>query len=157
MVNAAFFMKLGWNLIANKEALWAQVLRFKCACGNLTIPIIKCGSRASHLWRGICQVWPFVAQGIFWNIHDGHGAHFWQDPWVPGLGPLCDHSLGAISEVDWSKHVAAYSINGAWDWTALKQILPDNVCNSIASIRPPSLGVADLPIWGTFCRWLIHH
>lgn len=29
LVNAAFMMKLRWALLSNKDALWAQVLRFK--------------------------------------------------------------------------------------------------------------------------------
>lgn len=56
MVNSAFLMKLGWGVISKKDSLWAQVLRFKYGYGNLTIPSINCGSRASHLWGDICQV-----------------------------------------------------------------------------------------------------
>lgn len=60
MVNKAYLMKLGWGLISQKDALWAQVLRYKYGCGNLMIPVMKSGSRISHLWRGILQQWPMV-------------------------------------------------------------------------------------------------
>lgn len=64
MVNTAYLMKLGWGLLTNRDALWVQVLRFKYGCGNLNIPSIKCTSRASHLWRGVCQAWPEVEKEV---------------------------------------------------------------------------------------------
>lgn len=60
LVNAAYMLKRGWELISNKDALWVQVLHFKYHCGNLPIPLIKCGTRVSHVWRGICKYWPLV-------------------------------------------------------------------------------------------------
>lgn len=60
MVNKAYLMKLGWGLISQKDALWAQVLCYKYGCGNLMIPVMKSGSQISHLWRGILQQWPMV-------------------------------------------------------------------------------------------------
>lgn len=62
MVNAAYVMKLSWELMVNREALWVQVLRAKYKCGNLQIPSVYCGSRASHLWRGISQNWSLILQ-----------------------------------------------------------------------------------------------
>lgn len=79
MVNAAYLTKLGWHLLTNREALWVQVLRFKYGCGNLIIPSMKCSSRPSHLWRGICEFWPFVAQGIKWSVNNRQGVKFWKD------------------------------------------------------------------------------
>lgn len=49
LVNATYMMKLGWELMTKKDSLWVQVLRFKYSCGNLLIPKICCGTRASHL------------------------------------------------------------------------------------------------------------
>lgn len=73
-------MKLGWGLVTHKDALWAQVLRFKYGCGNLTIPTMKCATHVSHLWRGICNQWPLVDLGILWVIKSGKGVQFWHDP-----------------------------------------------------------------------------
>lgn len=55
MVNNAYMMKLGWELMINREAPWVQVLWYKYKCGNLHTPVVQPGSRPSHLWRGICQ------------------------------------------------------------------------------------------------------
>lgn len=80
LINAAYMMKLGWGLVTHKDALWAQVLRFKYGCGNLTIPTMKCATHVSHLWRGICNQWPLVDLGILWVIKSGKGVQFWHDP-----------------------------------------------------------------------------
>lgn len=38
--NEAFILKLCWNLVCNKEALWVRVLRhkYKYKCGNSDMP-----------------------------------------------------------------------------------------------------------------------
>lgn len=100
LVNALYMMKLGWELMTNKEALWAQVLRFKYHCGNLLIPVMRCGAQASHIWRGITKYWPQVESGISWVIQKGQHVQFWQDFWVPGLGALCDHVSDTIPPND---------------------------------------------------------
>lgn len=79
MMNNSFVMKLGWELVTKREALWVQVLRYKYKCGNLHIPKVQVGSRASHVWRGIGQVWQLVEQGTSWIIKNGHSVKFWQD------------------------------------------------------------------------------
>lgn len=124
MVNTAHLMKLDWGLLTNKDALWAHVLRFKYGYGNLNIPSIKCTSRASHLWRRVCQAWLEVEKGIMWTIQNGLGVRFWQDPWVPGMGSLSNRSLVDIQGLDWHNTVAAFFDQGHWNWPLLQQCLP---------------------------------
>lgn len=64
-VNASYMMELGWELITNREALWVKVVRGKYNCGNLIFLTMKCGSKASHIWRGIIKYWSLVGQNIF--------------------------------------------------------------------------------------------
>lgn len=59
---------------------------------------------------------------------------------------LSDHSLGPLSNFDLNRPVAAFAVQGAWDWASLNQSLHENVCNIIASIRAPSPGSEDLPV-----------
>lgn len=108
-------IKLGWGLVAHKDALWAQVLRFKYGCGNLTIPNMKCGARVSHLWRGIFQQWQYVEQGILWIVKNGNDVRFWQDCWVPEMGSLSDHALLATSEHDYHLSIKDFSAAGSWN------------------------------------------
>lgn len=147
MVNDVYMMKLGWGLISKKNALWSQVLRFKYGCGNRSIPTIKCSSRASHHWRGICQLWPFVENGILWIIKSGHDVRFWDDPWVPDLGVLSDHALLPIPEMERNLTVMHFFEHGLWNWPLLCQVLPIIVCHKIASICLPDGSLEDFPIW----------
>lgn len=146
-VNAAYLMKLGWGILTNRNALWVRVLCYKYGCGNLTVPIMTCGSRVSHLWRGICQYWPMVDQGILWIIKNGTGVRFWQDQWVPGIGPLGDIATVHLSEHDIRQSVSDYATQEGWNWQQLSNILPQHVCQKIASIRAPSNGPDDFPVW----------
>lgn len=92
MVNTAYMMKLGWELITKRDSLWVQVLRFKYKCGNLQLPMVTCGLRASHIWRGIVKCREMVQHGLSWVVQSGHVVKFWQDLWVPGAGVLGDHA-----------------------------------------------------------------
>lgn len=76
MFNASYLVKLGWEIMTKKKALWVQVLRFKYGCGNLLIPSMKSGAQVSHLWRGIIQNWPLVEKGTSWVIKMDKGSGF---------------------------------------------------------------------------------
>lgn len=147
MVTAAYLMKLGWYILTKREALWVQVLRFKYGCGNLLVPTMRCGSRVSHLWRGIFQNWHHVEEGISWIINNGQTVRFWQDPWVPDCGILNDHVLHEIPAADWHLLVSAFAIQNDWNWHLLKNMLPGPVCSHIVGIRPPLAGDDDVPVW----------
>lgn len=124
MVNSAYMMKLGWELITKREALWVQVLRFKYKCGNLQMPNVTCGSRASHIWRGLTQSWPMVDKGISWIIRNGQSLKFWQDQWVPGVGVLGDYTVSPIPDHYWHLTINNYTSNGEWDWSVISNFLP---------------------------------
>ena len=57
-------MKLGWGLIANKDALWARVIRSKYNCGEDLMPNIRLGKIGSRVWSGIKNVWENVKNEI---------------------------------------------------------------------------------------------
>lgn len=44
--------------------------------------------------------------------------------------------------------MAYYACDGQWDWPALQNLLPLDVCNRIV-IKPPSHGRADFPCWNS--------
>lgn len=113
--NAAYLMKLQWEVMIKREALWVQVLRFKYGCGNLLVPNMKCGTRVSHLWRGIYNNWHLVENGVSWIINDGQTVKFWQDSWVPEISALSDHALGDISDFDYLQTVSSFVLQDDWN------------------------------------------
>lgn len=112
-------MKLGWQLIANPDKLWVQIMRAKYGCGLHTVPEVRVRSNSSITWRAIAHVWEDVKGGITWGIRNGQNTRFWKDAWVPNMGCLIDHvnSQGPDFELDFP--VAHYVKNGDWDWQRL--------------------------------------
>lgn len=53
-INLVSMMKVGWNLISNKDDMWVEVIRSKYKCGRSPIPIINYGMLGSNFWHGIC-------------------------------------------------------------------------------------------------------
>lgn len=53
--NKALLMKLGWNLMENKDSLWVRFLRSKNKCGNDLMLTIKNINNSSNCWNGICR------------------------------------------------------------------------------------------------------
>lgn len=149
MVNAAYLMKFGWGILTNKDALWVMVLHFKYGCGNLTVPVMECGSRVSHLWRGIFQHWPKVEQGILWVIKNGSSVRFWQDRTNGSLGSafLVIMQLGMYLSMNISNLFLFMQTPDGWNWQQIQQVLPPAVCSKIACICAPSNGLDDFPGW----------
>lgn len=58
-------------MIVYHEALWVKLLRAKYNCGGLLLRMMRCGSRVSHLWRGICQSWDLIELIISWVMRNG--------------------------------------------------------------------------------------
>lgn len=143
MVNICYMLKLGWNLVVNQDALWVRVMRSKYDCGGLMLPNVRCGSRASHIWREIARSWNLVEQSVAWVVRNGQTVRFWQDRWVHGLGHLSDLAAEIPSD-EWDFLVSDYVAEAEWNWTKLKQLLP---ADKIASIKPPCQGAEDFPVW----------
>lgn len=101
-------------MIANQEALWVKVLHAKYNCGGLMIPKMQSGARTSHLWRVIVGSWDMVERSISWVVRNGQGVRFWQDSWMPGLGPLSDHA-SSVPDHEWDYTVSSYVLNENWD------------------------------------------
>lgn len=53
--NAAFLMKLCWNLISNSDALRVKILRGKYMNTQSLIPTMLILRNGSHLWKSICR------------------------------------------------------------------------------------------------------
>ena len=62
--NKAIMMKVGWGLVANKDALLAHVIRSKDNCGEDLMSNIRLGKIGSRVWSGIKNVWENVKNEI---------------------------------------------------------------------------------------------
>ena len=62
--NKAFLMKVGWSLVASKNAQWAHVVHSKYKCGDDLVPNVRVEKQGSRVWSGIKVFWKNVQEGI---------------------------------------------------------------------------------------------
>ncbi|KAE8676706.1 hypothetical protein F3Y22_tig00111582pilonHSYRG00736 [Hibiscus syriacus] len=43
-------------------------------------------------WRSIASIWPLFHSNLVWSVGKGDTIWFWNDLWVPNLGPLCNYA-----------------------------------------------------------------
>ncbi|KAK8680188.1 hypothetical protein V6N13_109140 [Hibiscus sabdariffa] len=140
--NEAFLMKLAFNLVSCKEALWVRFLRVKYKCIDY-VPSVLQNQNCSRLWKGLSLVWSNVRQNLKWNIGDGGSVDFWFDAWVGELDLLAGFLSPSISLA--LTHVTVASMvgsNGDWNWPIFQHLLPHHVLLHIAAIKPPASHVA---------------
>ncbi|KAL4379818.1 hypothetical protein GQ457_02G032950 [Hibiscus cannabinus] len=134
--NQAFLMKIGFQLIIESNKLCVQMLRAKYKVVEV-VPVQLCHRNCSWLWSGICGIWNYVRDVVFWIVRDGCQVDFWYDEWVPGCGPLAPWCIldGLPPHCPVSSFVTSL---GFWDLNALVQVLPVEMVESIVAIYPPA-------------------
>ncbi|XP_025679132.1 uncharacterized protein [Arachis hypogaea] len=138
-VNHSFMMKLGWGLIANKDSLWARVLRSKYKCRSDILPRVNRKSSMSNLWKEIVSAWHDIERNSIWRIGDGSQIKFWEHNWVPNLGSLQQHTTQVISLGDLESSLMNFlNVSGDWDEDKLKEWLPESTVKRIMAMAPPS-------------------
>ncbi|GAU38761.1 hypothetical protein TSUD_64920 [Trifolium subterraneum] len=147
MLNKAHMMKLSWQILTQPSKLWVKILKAKYNCGMNIIPNFKHTSNSSPLWRAIVNAWDVVKGNITWVIRDGVDSQFWRQPWIPNVGALEDHIAASIPKEELNFPVNNYASDGLWKWDKIRSIVPNDICDKIAVIKPPSQGAPDFPCW----------
>lgn len=131
--NKAFLKKLAWQLYSKRATLWVCVLKRKCI-SNSYVDHIHNSVGASHLWKGICAVWPQMLRKVSWFVGDGQKVWFWIEIWV-GDKPLLELATDQIynQEIELTVHNFATE-SGNWIWETFANKLPNNVLMWIAGI-----------------------
>jgi hypothetical protein len=137
ILNQAHMLKLAWQLVSNPEKLWVRVMKAKYRCGMYAFPQVQLKTNCSSVWRAIHRVWHHVQQNVSWVIGNGNDTRFWKDSWLPDLHNLESLYSHSIPQGHTNFPVSFYASNGIWKQDLLHQILPDNVCAKILSIKPP--------------------
>jgi hypothetical protein len=147
ILNQAYIHKLAWQMVADPDKLWVQVMRAKYKCGFLSTPNITTRSNSSNVWKVIVKAWEQVKPHLRWVINDGHGTRFWKDCWIPNCGVLAEQYLDSIpmGEIEYS--VSSYVIDGDWNWNMLASRVPESICNLISKLKAPTAGNSDIPNW----------
>lgn len=83
-------MKIGFNLVSRKDALWVRVFRAKYGWKS-QLPDSIHKSNSSHIWRSITKVWPILCENLMWSVGDGSTIRGLKDTWIPNVGPLSSY------------------------------------------------------------------
>ncbi|KAA3460795.1 reverse transcriptase [Gossypium australe] len=134
--NNSFLMKIGFNLVTRKDALWVQVLRSKYGWKDqLPESILK--SQSSHLWKSLSKVWPLLRENLMWSVGDGSTISGWKDNWIPGIGPLLSYAP-AQNRINLDSTLKDWFLpDGSWNVDMLRLWLPEDKLKRIVSIPPP--------------------
>ncbi|KAK8691523.1 hypothetical protein V6N13_075033 [Hibiscus sabdariffa] len=116
--NDDFLMKIGYNILACKDALWVKFLRVKYKCVD-RVPIVLHDSQCSRLWKGLGFIWEDVKN----NCMASKNAF------------LGDGSV-----------VSFVTNSGEWRWSDLEQALPIHVLLHLATIKFPLSWFGDTQI-----------
>lgn len=101
-MNQTIMMKAGWNLVANKDDLWAEVVRTKYKCGHDHIPITDPNLPGSNFGKG-------VESKLIWRVGLGTQVNVWEDRWIMGGNKLEELTLRPLAEEEKSLRVCDLS------------------------------------------------
>lgn len=63
------------------------------------------------------------------------------------MGRLADFLMPFIPPGELEFPVINYVREGAWRWDVIRQVVPSNICDRIATLKPPEFGFTDFPCW----------
>lgn len=63
------------------------------------------------------------------------------------MGVLADFLTSSIPAGEIEFPVSHYSRNGRWDWEKIQCVVPSEICDRLAALRPPSAGQSNFPCW----------
>ncbi|KAH1073280.1 hypothetical protein J1N35_025608 [Gossypium stocksii] len=145
--NNSFLLKIGFNLVSRKDALWVRVLHSKYGWKNQILDTIH-RSSCSHLWRSLSKVWSFCRENFIWSVGDGRTIRVWKDAWIPKVGPLC-YYVSAHSNIDLECTLKDWVLSdGSWNLEMFQLWFSKDMIKRIVSIPlPHPNGGVDRIIW----------
>ncbi|KAK8669836.1 hypothetical protein V6N13_104605 [Hibiscus sabdariffa] len=122
--NDTYLMKLAFQLITRRNALWVRSLRHKYKCHDQVLVRLK-NQSVSSLWRGLSVIWRDVRVNIGWSIGCRSDVDFWFDPWVPDVGPLIEHVVTHVDSILPGVCMVDMALeDGEWNWAVFRHMLP---------------------------------
>ncbi|KAL4347507.1 hypothetical protein GQ457_17G014650 [Hibiscus cannabinus] len=124
--------------MANKEALWVQLMRAKYKCRDMVLFSLNTRS-GSRLWKGLASVWGDMRQNVVWCWGNEHDISFWYDTRIGDLGPLAQHTLSVVDSVLARATVSdMVDDRGRWLWEKFHGFLPMYVLMHMDVVKGPT-------------------
>ncbi|KAK8564723.1 hypothetical protein V6N12_058306 [Hibiscus sabdariffa] len=78
----------------------------------------------SPLWSEISRVWDALRDNIYWLARNHSSLRFWDDTWIPSLGPIRPLELDD-DLIDPSLQLCDFVVpDGSWDLCTISNLLP---------------------------------
>lgn len=135
--------------MANKDDLWAEIVRTKYKCGHDHIPITDPNLPGSNFWKGICHSWKGVESKLIWRVGLGTQVNVCEHRWILGGNKLEELTLRPLAEEEKSLRVCDISSpSEGWDLGKIAHIIPLEVGDRIVQLQAPSQrGNVDFVAW----------
>lgn len=148
-MNQASLRKAGWQLIGQREDMWAKVIRSKYKCGRDVVPNIQPSIPGSNFWQGICQAWKHVETNLTWRMESRKQVNCWNDSWITGGTKLVDYATRPLRHTEKFLRVCdIVNASGDWDLTRVDDIIPNELKDSILRMTPlTNRGKIDRVAW----------
>ncbi|KAK9275240.1 hypothetical protein L1049_022502 [Liquidambar formosana] len=105
-VNISYMARMGWKLITEPNALWANILIGKYLKDKSFMDYIASGQE-SYSWKCILKGKEVIKAGFKWVLGNGSKIKFWLDLWV-GDDILSDISLLPMPEEELNTLIEDY-------------------------------------------------
>lgn len=136
-------LKLGWQLLKDKDALWARVLRGKYLNNGDVILDNSKKSGLCRTWKAILAQTLFLLSHVKWSLGNDSIINFQQDNWLLDFGPLSQFFTNPSNISNLNAKVKDYVNEDKWIWDLLRRLLPQEICNHIFELLVPVANAAD--------------
>jgi hypothetical protein len=82
LFNQALLAKQGWRLIQHPHSLSSRIIKAKYHPNSHFLDA-QVSSRASFVWRCLCNARELLSQGLVWRVGDGRAIPIWNTRWLP--------------------------------------------------------------------------
>lgn len=149
-MNDAFLLKIGWEALTNKDALWVKVIRGKYDRAGIDNLQVKASPTDSRIWKAIVRLWPHVTENTLHILGNGNSTEFWNHAWIDGNMVLSTSAINPIEAFNnHSKVIEFVKEDGYWDTDKISNLLSEEKDNRIRAVVPPApLDGPDRFAWG---------
>lgn len=122
--NQAATSQLCFQIISNKNSLWANWVRWKYLKNN-SFWSAKTLSKCSWAWRGIMRVCEKMKKHVIQCIGNGRSTNIWFDPWLPNGSLVDQFGVNIISELGRGQNITVDKLMEDGNWKVWPATSPD--------------------------------
>lgn len=124
--NTALLAKLNYSFHAEKDSLWAKVLRYKYYTHQRINSRNIARLPKSPTWKGLKMGEDIFKQGVKWIPGQGSNLNFWTDSWFD-LGPIRSSIQSPFTLETANLKLYELRTPTGWNWASLPFVFPPDL------------------------------